>query len=59
MQIQGVDMFENFNKLIAENEKLRAEKQKAEKEQKQTKPIPFWRENHKRTTSSGVMLRKE
>lgn len=56
-------MFENFNKLVEEAKKHQAEKQKQleqeEQEQKKsqkTKPIPFWREEHKRTTSSGVML---
>lgn len=51
-------MFENFNKLVEENNKLREEKQ-SEQEQakpKKLKPIPFWNENHKRTTSSGVRL---
>ena len=54
-------MFENFNKLVEEAKQRQAEKQKRleQEEQakpKQTKPIPFWREDEKRTTSSGVML---
>lgn len=64
-------MFENFNKLVEEAKKHQAEKQKRlEQEEHErideeklkpkpktiTKPIPFWREEHSRTTSSGVML---
>ena len=61
-------MFENFNKLVEEAKKHQAEKQKRLEQEEQerieaekvkpkpTKPIPFWREEHKRTTSSGVML---
>lgn len=50
-------MFENFNKLIEEVNRLKKEQSEQEQEKfKKIKPIPFWRENHKRTTSSGVML---
>lgn len=51
-------MFENFNRMVEENKKFRAKMKKSEQkqEQKQTKPISFWREDDKRTTSSGVML---
>lgn len=51
-------MFENFNRFVVETKQMREEKQKEQERIKveKTKPIPFWREEHSRTTSSGVML---